>query len=223
MEQSGLPIDISMARYFASGRAGIFQALQLAFQFFEQTDNQYVVIGAVDTFIDPATLAYLDATDRVLAEETLDGFAPGEGAGFLLLARPSIKVANCVKLFRPGISIEPGHRYSDAPNLGKGLNEAVSKAIEYGATKPISRVVSSMNGESFFTKEFGVTMVRHGRFFSADWRHSHPADCAGDLGAASGALGLCLGMQDALSQPDSQVLVYGASDTGLRASVCISV
>lgn len=222
-QHSGLPIDISMSRYFASGRAGVLQTLQLAFQFFEQTSHNYALIGGVDSFVDPATLAFLDAENRVLAEDVIDGFAPSEGAGFMVLARPSKHNDQRVKLYRPGISSEPGHKYGTAPNLGAGLSGAIAAAIQSGSGGKVGAVISSMNGESYFAKEFGVSMVRHSRHFSTQWHHHHPADCVGDLGAAFGMLGLCLGASKAAAMPESQVLVYGASDTGLRSAVCISV
>src|SRR5690606_39623002 len=74
----------------------------------------------------------LDAQDRLLLENRFDGFQPGEGTCFILLASeravaalPSLRAV----LYRPGIAQEAGHRYSEEPYRGDGLTAAVREAI----------------------------------------------------------------------------------------------
>jgi len=66
-------------------RAGVhlhWLALEQALQAIAAEPNEPVVVGGVDTFLDLRLLAELDAEQRILGAQVMDGFIPGEGAGF---------------------------------------------------------------------------------------------------------------------------------------------
>lgn len=224
--QTDANIDLSNSRFFATGRAGAIEAIALAFRYFATTNAPYVLIGGVDSFLDVATLSYLDAEDRVLAESMPDAFVPGEGASFLLLLNDPVhgeSSKNLVALFPPGLGAEKGHRYSDAPYLGQGLADAFSSAIANGDDKKISTIFSSMNGENFFAKEFGVATIRNASAFTENYKHEHPIDCFGDLGAATGVVLIALAQHKILKcKKATKNLVYCSSDLSSRAVVCLS-
>lgn len=225
--QAGANLDLLNSRYFAAGRAGLIDAIDLAFRYFSATNAAYVLVGGVDSYLDTATLGSLDAEDRVLAENVPDAFAPGEGASFLLLRNPSFNSDAAQQeavLFEPGIATEQGHRYSDAPYLGEGLANAFKMAIENGSGEKISAIFSTMNGENFFAKEFGVATIRNQPALHEKCKHEHPVDCFGDMGAATAAVLIALAQHRLLKSKNTmQNLVYCSSDMAGRGAICIAV
>lgn len=222
LQGDALPIARAKCRYFASGRTGLLEAIDLAFQCFAQTDEPFILVGAVDTFIDAATLGQLDAEGRVLAEHISDGFAPGEGCGFLLLSRPEIADPLTHGLYRPGLAVENGHRYSEQPMLGQGLDQAVKQAILNAPPHTITDLYSTHNGESFFNKELGTMLIRNSSHLAADLAHHHPADALGDMGAATAAVLIAMAIQGITQTHRGNQLIVASADLGPRAAVCIS-
>lgn len=225
--QTNANIDLASSRYFATGRPGLIDTIDMAFRYFSATNAAYVVVGGVDSYLDAATLGNLDAEDRVLAEDMADAFAPGEGASFLLLHNPTIhsdETHNEAVLFEPGIATERGHRYSDEPYLGQGLDDAFKVAIANGSGEKISTIFSTMNGESFFAKEFGVATIRNQSSLHEKCKHEHPIDCFGDMGAATAAVLIALAQHRLLkSKTITQNLVYCSSDIAGRGAICVSI
>lgn len=225
--QANANIDLLNSRYFATGRPGLIDAIDMAFRYFSATNAAYVLVGGVDSYLDVATLGNLDAEDRVLAENMSDGFAPGEGASFLLLRNPEIdnvETQHEAVLFEPGITTEKGHRYSDEPYLGEGLAKAFKTAIENGSGEKISTIFSTMNGENFFAKEFGVATIRNQSALHEKCKHEHPIDCSGDMGAATAAVLIALAQHKLLkSKTMTQSLVYCSSDMAGRGALCVAI
>ncbi len=185
--QAGIEFDVVNSRVFRSGRAAGMLAIDLAFQYFETTGKTRVIVGGVDSFVDPSVLGVLDLHGRVLAEEKLDAFAPGEGAGFLLLSAEAVKEKVSKKgtqLFRPAVASEPGHLYSEEPNLGAGMTTVFKQAQLASGSEVVDKIYSSFNGESIHNKEYGIAVLRNSSRLSENFDLEHPADCFGDIGAA---------------------------------------
>lgn len=206
-----------------AGRAGGLLALHSAISLLD-AGAEYALIGGVDTYLDAEVLSALEADDRLLTEGALDGFAPGEGAAFLLLGRreaverDGLQALGYIRL--PGLAQEPGHRYSEVPSRGDGLALAVSSGIAEGDGRKIRTVLCSLNGEQIGAKEWGVAMIRNHDAFEADPAMIHPADCFGDPGAAAGPILIGLGTI-AMRSGDlpGPALVWCASDAELRGAV----
>ncbi|WP_444997043.1 hypothetical protein [Aliikangiella sp. IMCC44359] len=223
---SKAPIDIEQIRYFYTGRAAVIDSLSMAHHYFEQTDNDYVLIGGSDSYHSLSQINLLDKDNRLLTEHNSNGFAPGEGAGFLLITRHkelALKQNNSViEIHPPGIAKEAGHLYSFHPHQASGLDDAFKQALKTYTGAPISTVYSSMNGEHFWAKEYGVAMIRNSNYFSEDLVTEHPADCYGDLGTATGSVLIGLSSISLLKQKKSGAhLVYSSSDRECRAAVCL--
>lgn len=228
INETNVPIDRAASILFPTGRAGGLLALQTAIEFLNQNDAEHVLIGGVDSYLDLALLATLDAEDRVLAEGAMDAFAPGEGCGFILLCSDRIRDKQLPKpstaVYPPGIALESGHRYSDQPYKGDGLAGAIATAVENVNGLPIKTVFASLNGESYSAKEWGVACTRSSSAFDIDFRLEHPADCFGDIGAACGPvlLGLAgIGIRKGYYQ--NPALIWCSSEGPQRAAVCVSI
>jgi 3-oxoacyl-[acyl-carrier-protein] synthase-1 len=221
--QSGIKIDKQSSRVISTGRAGSLSVINLAFRYFENSPQDYVVVGAVDTYYDKQTLDSLDKRDRLLCGPATDGFIPGEAAVFLLLSRvKNEKDSEAVCFYEAGSGFEKGHLYSDEVYTGDGLSEACSMAINNTDVTKIKSVYASLNGESHFAKEYGVAMTRNSGVLAENVKTFHPADCVGDLGAATGLV--YAGIIASNIQADRALmpaLICCSSDKGQRTAVVV--
>ena len=221
-------IDRARSALFPTGRAGGLEALAAALDSLDEDQVSFALVGGLETFLDLYLLATLDVESRVLADGVMNGFAPGEGAGFLLLgserAREAASTPLRVRVGRPGLAEEAGHRFSEEPYRGDGLADAVGAALATSDALPVATVLSSLNGENFGAKEWGVASLRHAGELGDVHTMEHPADCFGDVGAAFapiliglGAIGMSKGY---LPGP---CLVYCSSELAPRGAVIVSM
>lgn len=224
---SGTTLDAPSCRVVPSGRAAALAALELALDALEQDPSRPVVIGGIDTYLDLKLLASLDAQARILGPEVSDGFIPGEGAAFLVLAHPSTEVGEgmSVTVEAAASAQDPGHRTGPSPARGEGLATAID-ALRSRLANPgvlVGTTFAGLNGESFDAKQWGVARIRHADFFAPQMTIEHPADCIGDTGAATGAILLALSWT-ALKrgQRAGPSLTWAASDGELRACALLS-
>jgi 3-oxoacyl-[acyl-carrier-protein] synthase-1 len=176
---------------------------------------------------------------RVQTSTPGDRMFPGEGAAFLVLTRadatgglhaaggappPSLGAIDGV-----GLGFEPGHMYSAEIYRGEGLSQAfaalfasLGDAGAADASQAVRAVYTSWNGESFWSKEWGVAYVRHQERFADGLRVEHPADRFGDAGAAAGPLLIGLAAT-ALGRGYRQgpCLVFCSSDRGARGAAIV--
>jgi len=224
---AGCALDVPSCRVVPAGRAAALVALELAMGALQQDPSRPVVVGGIDTYLDLKLLASLDAEGRILGPEVSDGFIPGEGASFLVLAHPSVAAGEgaAVSVAAAASAQDPGHRSGSAPARGEGLAAAI-ELLRGRLPDPAARVGSifaGLNGESFDAKQWGVARVRHADFFSPDALLSHPADCFGDAGAAMGPLLLAIGARAiARGERRGPALIWAASDGETRACALLS-
>ena len=221
-------------RVVPAGRAAALAALELALSALEADPSRPIVVGGIDTYLDLKLLAGLDAEGRILGSTVSDGFIPGEGASFLVLAHESAvpagaaaaaASAGAVTVAAAASAQDPGHRSGSAPARGEGLATAI-ELLRSRLPDPASVVGSTfagLNGESFDAKQWGVARLRHADFFAPEAVVSHPADCFADAGAAAGALLLCLGARAiARGERRAPALIWAASDGETRACALLS-
>ncbi len=225
--QTDAPVDRDRSQVFMTGRAAGFEALGGALDLLSREQDRFVLVGGVDTYIDLYLLGTLDVEDRVLSAGVMDGFAPGEGAGFLLLAAEGLAAKlhppPRIQVHRPGLGVEPGHRYSQAPYQGDGLSSAVDSALKALDGVPAKTVLAGFNGENFGAKEWGVSFSRCQGGIDPEFTIVHPADGFGDVGAAFGPvlLGLAaVGIEKGYLRAPS--LAWASSDAAPRGAACIT-
>ena len=226
--QAGGAIDVQRSDATHAGRAGGVVAVGQAILTIQQEIAEFVVAGGIDSFRDLYVLGTLDAEQRVKSAVNLDGFIPGEGAAFLLLASARAAAARgltpLARVSPAAVGFETGHLYGDDPYRGDGLAATFARLAASGALSPAAgEVYSSMNGENHWAKEWGVGYLRNRGAFLPVYRMHHPADSFGDTGAACGPLmiGLAaLGIRGNYRR--SPAVVYGSSDHGQRAALVVS-
>lgn len=223
--QTGANLERGLSRLFPAGRAGGMLALKTGLDLLA-AGRDYVLVGGVDSYLDLYLLGTLDSEDRVLASGVMDGFCPGEGAGFLLLcsdhAAERHQPRPAVRLLPPGIASETGHRYSEEPYRGDGLGSAIGLSLN-GIAEPIRTILCSLNGENFGAKEWGVAALRNRARLSPDAQFEHPAECFGDTGAAIAPLliGLAaIGLEKAYLK--GPCLTWAASEGNPRGAAVVA-
>jgi 3-oxoacyl-[acyl-carrier-protein] synthase I len=210
--QAKVKIDRAKSALFAHDRAGGMTSLQQALERLAQDPNALVVVGGVDSFLDPMLLLDLDEAGRLKTPNSFDGFRPGEAAAFFVLGSSGMAQRLRTRLLGRidalGLGIEPGHRGSEKPYRGDGLAAAFSQLFaNAGTIEPVQSVYGGLNGEHLGAKEWGVALARQRDRLAPDFRFDHPLDCLGDVGAATGAVLI--------------VLATMAMDLGHRGSPCI--
>lgn len=225
--QADIPFNLKRSKLFAQGRAAGLIALKEGLEWIASGQATQVIVGGVDTYLDLYLLGTLDMEGRILAEGVMDGFIPGEGAGFLLLSSDKAVPSNKKPLARVvavATGIEKGHRYSEEVYRGEGLANTVQQLFESvpSDSEPVRTVYAGFNGENFWSKEWGVTYLRSKDRFDEPLRMEHPVDCFGDPGAALGSLMIALatvGMQKGHMKGPS--LIWCSSDREPRGAAVI--
>ncbi|MCP4474438.1 MAG: hypothetical protein GY821_07700, partial [Gammaproteobacteria bacterium] len=193
---------IDRIQSYSMGRASAIQAIASGSRGLTMTSDPYVLIGASDSYFNFTRVRQLSDAGRLLTENSSDGFAPGEGAGFILLTASVEKALvvdqHVVVVHPPGLAEEAGHLHSEDAYKGEGLDKAFAEALSNAPEKSIDCIYSSMNGENFWAKELGVATVRNSRYLKEGYQIEHPFDCLGDLGAATAAVLVGLAARDLL-------------------------
>lgn len=217
-------ISPELTRSFHTGRAAGIEAIEFAFQ--HLSGNPLILIGGSDSYIHPSQIKKLDEANRLLTTQSPDSFAAGEGACFLLLTSdPQLAMVknDCmIALHPPGVAEETGHIYSEEAYRGDGLDQAFKKALLHQAEQSIDAIYSSMNGENFWAKEYGVAYLRNKSKFKDPVRTEHPADCYGDLGCATATALIAIAAENLWNKKSQQKhLIYSSSDTAKRGAIVI--
>jgi 3-oxoacyl-[acyl-carrier-protein] synthase-1 len=214
------------SHYYEEGRAGVFLALGNAMTALENQEAQWIIIGGVDSLVEPDTLKFLHEKNRLKTDDNSDGLVPGEGAAFLLLETLDMAIARQAQpmalIEAPSIAQEENLVWSDSPSIGEGLSQAISATFErlHDKGTQTAIVLGDINGESYYGKEFGTIVPRVFKDVQFEWVLWTPASFVGDTGAAASAIATAVGAR-ALEKGYARtknIALWGASDDGLRGA-----
>jgi 3-oxoacyl-[acyl-carrier-protein] synthase I len=151
-----------------------------------------IVVGGVDTYFDPDVLEHLDRELRLHGLETENGFIPGEGAGFVLLAtrRPPSPLHRYGRVLSAAVESEPHPYGSEEPTLAEGLTGALRRAIATSGLpeRALGWALTDVVNERHRVDEWMFAAARNHLAFAPDAVHDQPLLKTGDLGAASAAV-----------------------------------
>lgn len=180
-----------------TGHSAGLMALEAGSRKIRQGLTEFCLIGGADSYMDPETLEWLEECDQLHSAGEMNnawGFIPGEAAGFCLLAShktlKKYQVQGLAGITATATAREKNLIKTKTICLGEGLTAAfrqVLQDIPLSGTK-ISTIICDMNGEPYRAEEYGFTAVRVSEYFDAVDDFLAPADCWGDVGAASGPL-----------------------------------
>jgi 3-oxoacyl-[acyl-carrier-protein] synthase-1 len=212
-----------------TGHASVLSGIWKAIEWINSDSEELVLVGGVDSYYDADTLEWLDETKRLHSEANKDGFIPGEGAGFCLLA--SLDFAKRYRLNPLAMIIsaasgdEPHPLTSDGICIGQGLTNTLHKTL--AVLNPKDEVadwtICDMNGESFRSTEWIYAYLRTGTMHRDPLEIWHPADCYGDIGAASGSVlaGLAIEAWQRNNAQGDCSLIWTSSDGKERSAMLL--
>jgi 3-oxoacyl-[acyl-carrier-protein] synthase-1 len=231
-------IDAQQPRRFARttsfelGHAAGYLALAAARAGCARGAFDVCVVAGADSYLSPETLEWVEACDQLHGSGPLNnawGFIPGEGAGAVLLGAPMVGhrlgLPPLGILRAIGVGTETKLIKTDTVCIGEGLTQAFRAALDgLLPGERVDDVYCDMNGEPFRADEFGFAALRTGEHFRAASDFVAPADCWGDVGAASAPLHLALA---AIAQRKHYAkgplaMTWGSSESGERGAALLS-
>jgi 3-oxoacyl-[acyl-carrier-protein] synthase-1 len=136
----------------------------------------------------------------------------------------SLGQATAIELRSAGSAVEANRIKTDTVCLGHGLTEAFDKALAVlPADGRVNATICDMNGEPYRGNEYGFAVLRSAEQFAGDADCLTPADCWGDVGAASGPLFATLAVLAAAKGYSAGpfTLLWASSEGGLRAAALL--
>jgi len=223
----GLPA-ISEVLQWMGGHAGGIAAMGTAQRLIAEGRAEIVLACGVDSYLVPETLEWLDETEQLHSEENIYGFCPGEAAGAVLIARADAALrlgrTPILELVSVGSGIEKNRIKTEDICLGDGLAAAFRAAANpLDGKEKVDRILCDMNGERYRGNEYGFAVLKNAGLFRNAADFEAPADCWGDVGAASGPLYACLAIEaEARGYSKGPLtLIWASSEAGHRSAALL--
>ncbi|MGJ7537991.1 MULTISPECIES: hypothetical protein [unclassified Variovorax] len=229
--QRRYPSVFEAAQTFEVGHAAGHLALDAAGRGFAAGAFDVCLLCGVDSYLAPETLAWVEACEQLHGGGPLNnawGFIPGEAAGTVLVGSSAFTrrhgLSPLAEIGGVGIGRERSLIKTRDVCIGEGLTQAFRAALQALAPgECIDNVFCDLNGEPYRADEYGFTTLRTGACFRAASEFVAPADCWGDVGAASALLYIALAAvahrkryaKGALS------LVWASSESGERGAALV--
>lgn len=231
----GRPFTFSDTRIVKGGHAAGVQAINsasLALQQNPQGRTQIAIVLAVDSWLHPDALAWLEKEDLLhnagrackgARSPNPYGRVPGEAAAavMLCLAGP----AWC-KIEGAAAADEPVLRTDTRPCTGLAWTKATNEATAtLSKAQKITHIFSDLNGEPYRADQFGFTILRLSDRLESHWQRHTPALVSGDVGSATALLHVALSAhllrRVDRGQPSQHHLLLSSSDDHVRAALVL--
>ncbi len=217
---------IEDVRLAFKGHAAGLMALESASRHLEKGECEFYLVGGIDSYIDPDTLDWVEENEQLHVPSNAWGFIPGEAASFCLIC--SVDTANKYKLpvkaqlVAISTAFEKNKIKTETVCIGEGLTQAVKGAVSVLPENiKVDYTICDQNGEAYRADEFGFMLVRLSKYFTDPSDYMAPADCWGDVGAASGPLfvNLITSASEKGYAKGSHTLLWASSEGGERTAV----
>lgn len=226
---SELPIGITAVAVAPMGHAAGLAAIAKARSQIETGACDICLVGGVDSYFQSDTMEWLDANLQLAGAVSRSGFVPGEAAGFSLLmsedACSRYGVPAMARVRSAGTARESNLIKTADRCLGKGLTETVQNVVAVldDGTQTVNAVICDVNGERYRAEEWAFVCLRLAQYFDDPAAYDSPADCWGDVGAASGPLFAMLACRAAARQyaKGRNTLIWASSEGGLRGAALL--
>lgn len=216
---------------FPNGHAAGLLALEAAINKLEEGGLDACVVVGVDSYIEPETLEWLERSDQLHGAGLRNnawGFIPGEAAGSILLmckkSSESLSLHPLARVLSLGIGFELNCIKTESVCIGEGLTQAFRAALSALPEQVnISNIYCDMNGEYYRADEYSFASLRTKQHFASPSNFIAPADCWGDVSAASGLLNIGLAVIAASKDyaEGNYAFVWASSESGERAAVVL--
>ena len=225
-----VPIPLERVVRIEEDTCAVLRLLNTARSDIVEGRTDVAVVGGFDSHLQSEHLYSLFDLDRLKTAMSPSGLVPGEAGGFVAVETVSHARARGVTALGRLYSLEVDETSEgydlEAPTTGDRLAAVLARVVA-GArcdVKGIRRVLADLNGERWRFLEWAFADARALQGLAKDCRVLHPADCIGDVGAATGAVLLTVAVrafQRGYAQSNALILAT-SSDTGARAAACVS-
>ena len=206
------------------GRIAGALALVRALELLRSGGARFAVVAGVDCFLSSPAIARYEEERRLLTKANSDGFIPGEAASAVLLGPPAA-TGPWLRVASVGFGSEPAPIGSENPLRADGLTEAVKRALAAAGLRfrDLDCRISTLNGEQYWFKEAALTEARCLRDRSERIAFWHPADCVGEIGAASVPCGMAVAFVAHRKgyAPGREFLLHASNDDHQRAALVL--
>ena len=187
-------VDNPSVKIVPRGNASLHYALLEAYQIISGDPNALCIVSGVDTHLIKHTLDWLKGGSRLKSScyGKHNGLHASEAVSHLVVEdrEHAIRARRRIlaRISSIGLAQEQQPRASDKTGIGAGLSEACQVALESLKGKMPEVIFADLNGEDSRARELIMAIMRS---FKKDqekppiWK---PAECYGDIGAASGAV-----------------------------------
>lgn len=224
-----LPAHLSNIQGIPEGHAAGLWALATAFVRIRKGEIEACLVGGMDSYLHPDTMEWLDSGLQLLGSASRSGFIPGEGAAFILMMSEGtcnrLGLKSVGRILSVGVQRETKLIKTSDVCLGEGLTRAISDAILglHSSGISVDAVTCDLNSERYRSEEWGFVSLRLGQYLPDPAAFLSPAECWGDMGAASGPLFAMLACRAAAKRyaRGPRTLLWASSEAGLRAAVVL--
>ncbi|WNG53922.1 hypothetical protein F0U59_03290 [Archangium gephyra] len=197
-----LAIPSQVQACFTGGAAAFIRGLAQAVHWLQTRAVDRCILGGIDSFVHGEPLTQVHELGLTRGVENVTGFFPGEASAFALLERTEAaraRGAAVLGYLGPyAAARETQHRFSSPPPLGAALFEAIAACLAPRSPQPrdAGLVIVNLNGDTVRARDFGTALVRLADAkLSSAFRQWYPPEHFGEIGAATGAASLCMGIR----------------------------
>jgi 3-oxoacyl-[acyl-carrier-protein] synthase I len=212
------------SRVIAQGRVGGAVALHYASRLIHEEAIPHVIVAGVDSYLVAGTLRAYDERDRLLTPANSNGFIPGEAGAAVLVGPPGAGTGLvCLGM---GFAVEHATIESEEPLRADGLTKAIQDALAAAGVTlgNLDYRITDIAGEQYQFKEAALAEARLLRQHKGEFDIWHPADCIGEVGAASlpCMLGVALYASHKGYAPGPRPLAHLGNDDGKRVGLVLA-
>ena len=228
-QTEGLPVKLSVVATFTEGHAAGLLALAAAVEQLKEGAFEMCLVGGVESYFHPDTMEWLDANRQLMGSVSRSGFIPSEGSGFCLLmtdkGRQRLGLEGLARVVAVAVGRETKLIKTTDVCLGEGLSATVREALSgfHPPDERINEIICDINGERYRGEEWGFVCLRMSDYFDDPTAYQSPAECWGDMGAASGplfAMLACAGIARGYAR-GPRILLWASSEKGRRSAAIL--
>lgn len=226
-EITNLPVAAEDRSVVCEGHAATASAFSRAGELLARGQVEQVIVLGADSYLDPETLDWLAAQDRLHGPAQPEGFAPGEAAAGLVVttARRCSMRGERPLAYVSAASSSLGAERSMQDGAGRGAEwaDACARLLEHPAAEGAADVLVDLNGERWRGEAFGHGLARVSRLGSRRPRIATPATSLGDVGASTGCVHACLAVRSLLRHYSAGTasIVMNQSDDGRVGAILL--
>jgi 3-oxoacyl-[acyl-carrier-protein] synthase-1 len=194
-QQLGRQLPGARVATIAADHAAGVLALELACREIAAGRAEICAVVGADSYIDASALERLDDARQLASEVNHFGFSPGEGAGVLVIASTRLalnqRLPALAWIAAVATAEEPAPMGTEGVCTGVGLGRALSGALRQlrGPDELVHTTYCDINGQRYREGELAWASQRVPPGRIVDFSDFvAPADCWGDVGAASAPL-----------------------------------